>query len=159
MPKRAVFERSRRELSLDVSVGVHILLVVEQSSLEIQSRGCANTPIPLNCILQCLLASFFIRESFSSASFVPLGTFELVHAAFDPLCCGVLWCVDAVAFRFLCGYVCVSFHGRRFWKRGMRFRSTKFESLEARNAEAKQIYDAFLAVDAKDQAMFILFLK
>ena len=24
MPKRAVFERSRRELSLDVSVGVHI---------------------------------------------------------------------------------------------------------------------------------------
>ena len=27
MPKRAIFERSRRELSLDVSVGVHILLV------------------------------------------------------------------------------------------------------------------------------------
>ena len=26
MPKRAVFERSRRELSLDVSVGVHIPL-------------------------------------------------------------------------------------------------------------------------------------
>ena len=45
MPKRAVFERSRRELSLDVSVGVHILLVVEQSSLESQSRGCANTLI------------------------------------------------------------------------------------------------------------------
>ena len=45
MPKRAVFERSRRELSLDVSVGVHILLVVEQSSLESQSRGCAKTPI------------------------------------------------------------------------------------------------------------------
>ena len=44
MPKRAVFERSRRELSLDVSVGVHILLVVEQSSLESQSRGCAKTP-------------------------------------------------------------------------------------------------------------------
>ena len=42
MPKRAVFERSRRELSLDVSVGVHILLVVEQSSLESQSRGCAT---------------------------------------------------------------------------------------------------------------------
>ena len=39
MPKRAVFERSRRELSLDVSVGVHILLVVEQSSLESQSIG------------------------------------------------------------------------------------------------------------------------
>ena len=45
MPKRAVFERSRRELSLDVSVGVHILLVVELSSLEIQSWGCAKTPI------------------------------------------------------------------------------------------------------------------
>ena len=49
MPKRAVFERSRRELSLDVSVGVHILLVVKQSSLESQSRGCAKTPI-LNSI-------------------------------------------------------------------------------------------------------------
>ena len=45
MPKRALFERSRRELFLDVSVGVHILLVVEQSSLESQSRGCAKTPI------------------------------------------------------------------------------------------------------------------
>ena len=45
MPKRAVFERSRRELSLDVSVGVHILLVLEQSSLESQSGGCAKTPI------------------------------------------------------------------------------------------------------------------
>ena len=43
MPKRAVFERSRRELSLDVSVGVHILLVAEQSSLESQARGCAKT--------------------------------------------------------------------------------------------------------------------
>ena len=45
MPKRAVFERSRRELSLDVSIGVHIFLVVKQSSLEGQSRGCAKTPI------------------------------------------------------------------------------------------------------------------
>ena len=45
MPKRAVSERCRRELSLDVSVGVHILLVVEQSSLESQSRGCAKIPI------------------------------------------------------------------------------------------------------------------
>ena len=45
MPKRAVFERSRRGLSLDVSVGVHILLVLEQSSLESQSRGFAKTPI------------------------------------------------------------------------------------------------------------------
>ena len=45
MPKRAVFERSRRELSSDVSVGVRILLVVKQSSLESQSRGCAKTPM------------------------------------------------------------------------------------------------------------------
>ena len=50
MPQRAVFERSRRELSLDVSVDVHILLVVEQSSLESQSRGCAKTPILTNGI-------------------------------------------------------------------------------------------------------------
>ena len=40
MPKRVVFERSRRELSLGVLVGVLILLVVEQSSLESKSRGC-----------------------------------------------------------------------------------------------------------------------
>ena len=45
MPKRAVFERSRRGFSLYVSVGLHILLVVEQSSLESQSRECAKTPI------------------------------------------------------------------------------------------------------------------
>ena len=45
MPKRAVFERSRRELSLDESVGVRILLVVEQPNLESQSRGRATTPI------------------------------------------------------------------------------------------------------------------
>ena len=45
MPERAVFERSRLELSLDVSIGVHALLVVEQSSVESQSRGCAKTPI------------------------------------------------------------------------------------------------------------------
>ena len=44
MPKRAVFESSRRELSLHVLVGVHILLVAEQSSLESQSRGCVKTP-------------------------------------------------------------------------------------------------------------------
>ena len=50
MPKRVVFERSRQELSLDVSVDVHILLVVEQSSLESQSRGCAKTLIlALHC--------------------------------------------------------------------------------------------------------------
>ena len=40
MPKRAVWERSRREL--DISVGVHILLVVEQSSLESQSNNCSK---------------------------------------------------------------------------------------------------------------------
>ena len=45
MSKRGIFERSRRELSLDVSIGVHIFLVVKQSSLENQSRGCAKTPI------------------------------------------------------------------------------------------------------------------
>ena len=44
MPKRAVLERSRREFCLEVSVGVHIFLVVEQSSLKSQSRGCAKTP-------------------------------------------------------------------------------------------------------------------
>ena len=38
-PKRVVFERFRRELSLDVSVGVHILLVMEQSSLRKVSLG------------------------------------------------------------------------------------------------------------------------
>ena len=53
MPKRAVFERSRRrELSLDISVGIHILLVVEQSSLECQSRGCAKTPILTVLVMQ-----------------------------------------------------------------------------------------------------------
>ena len=45
MSKRAAFERLRRELSSDVSVGVYILLVVDKSSLESQSRGCAKTPI------------------------------------------------------------------------------------------------------------------
>ena len=59
MTKRAGFERSRRELSLDVSVGVHMLLVVEQSSLESQSRGCAKTvnadtcDIPLWSLILC----------------------------------------------------------------------------------------------------------
>ena len=54
MPKRAVFGRSRQELSLDVSVGVHILLAVEQSSPESQSRGCAKTPIITVCIYMCV---------------------------------------------------------------------------------------------------------
>ena len=48
MPKRADFGIiCRQELSLDISVGVHILLVVEQSSLESQSMGYAKTPILL----------------------------------------------------------------------------------------------------------------
>ena len=50
MPKRAVFERCRLDLSLDVSVGVHILLVVEQSSQESQSKGCAKTPVLTVCV-------------------------------------------------------------------------------------------------------------
>ena len=45
MSKRVAFERSRRQFSLDRSVGVHIFLVVEQLSLESQSRVCAKTPI------------------------------------------------------------------------------------------------------------------
>ena len=59
MPKRAILERSSRELSLDVSVGVYTLLVVEQSSLERQSRGCAKTPI-LTIIALLAHPSFFI---------------------------------------------------------------------------------------------------
>ena len=47
MPKRrAVFEISRRELSLDVSVGIRIVLVAEQSSLDLQQSvqyGILNT--------------------------------------------------------------------------------------------------------------------
>ena len=61
MPKRAVFERSRRELSLDVSVDIHILLVVEQSSLESQSRGCAKTPILAGTVIQLMYSFFFLR--------------------------------------------------------------------------------------------------
>ena len=45
MPRRAVFKRSRQKLSLGVSIGVHIVLVVEQLSLESQPRGCPKTPI------------------------------------------------------------------------------------------------------------------
>ena len=54
MPKRAVFVRYRQELSLDVSVGVYILLIVEQSSLESQSRGCAKAPILTVTTFLCL---------------------------------------------------------------------------------------------------------
>ena len=50
-PKRAVFEGSRGELYLNVSVGVHILLAVEQSSLESQSRGCQDSDTYGNFIL------------------------------------------------------------------------------------------------------------
>ena len=45
MSKRAVAESFCQDFSLDVLVGVQILLVVEQSSLESHSRGCAKTPI------------------------------------------------------------------------------------------------------------------
>ena len=64
IPKRAIFERSRRELSLDVSVGVSILLVVEQSSLESQSRGCAKAPILTGIIPSTAIGSVpsFIRS-------------------------------------------------------------------------------------------------
>ena len=51
MPKRAVFERSRREFFIAVSVGVHILLVEEQSSLKSQSRRCAKTWILTVCVI------------------------------------------------------------------------------------------------------------
>ena len=64
MPKRAVLERSRRELSLDVSVGVHIILVVEQSSLGSQSRGFAKTPV-LTVVAIFYISMLFLRPSFS----------------------------------------------------------------------------------------------
>ena len=54
MPNRVGFERSRQERSLDVSAGVHIILVVEQSSLENPSRVYAKTPI-LTVVLGCFL--------------------------------------------------------------------------------------------------------
>ena len=62
MPKRAVFERSCRELSLDISVGVHILLVVEQSNLESQSRGCAKTPICTGTYIHTQNSTFTVDE-------------------------------------------------------------------------------------------------
>ena len=49
MPKRVIFKRSCRELSLDVPTGVYILLIVEQSSLESLSRVCAKTLILTVC--------------------------------------------------------------------------------------------------------------
>ena len=60
MPNRTVFERSRRELSLDVSVDVLILLVVEQSILESQSRGCAKTQI--NRVFKYCLSGAFVSK-------------------------------------------------------------------------------------------------
>ena len=69
MPKRAVFERSRQELSLDVSVGVHTLLVVEQSSLESQSRGCAKTPI-LPVFHKTAVRQFYLIQMCSFLGFV-----------------------------------------------------------------------------------------
>ena len=73
MSKRAVFERSRRELSLDVSVGVHILLVVEQSSLESQSRGCAKTPI---------LTVFGQKAQYRGCRLLIINVLGTIHSAF-----------------------------------------------------------------------------
>ena len=70
MPKKAVFERSRRELSLDVSVVVHILLVVEQSSMESQPRGCAKTPI-LTVSYAFLLIIFRSPVPYTSPDLLP----------------------------------------------------------------------------------------
>ena len=53
MPKRADFGICRQELSLDISVGVHILVVVEQSSFESQPRGYAKTLILLTEVVNC----------------------------------------------------------------------------------------------------------
>eukprot|EP00752_Nemacystus_decipiens_P007834 g6999.t1 len=38
-----------------------------------------------------------------------------------------------------------------FWKQGMHFRSSAYESAQKRRDEARRIYDAFLSVDAPDQ--------
>ena len=71
MPKRAVFERSRRGLSVDLSVGVHILLVVEQSSLESQSRGCGQDSYTYGssskgcCLFRCRYGPINVHLSFS----------------------------------------------------------------------------------------------
>ena len=59
MSKRASFENSRQELSLNVSVGVHTFLVVEQSSVKSQSRECAKTPILPVLSYMCFLCDFF----------------------------------------------------------------------------------------------------
>ena len=45
MPNDTSNESSRRDLSKTAFFGIGTLLVVEQSSLESQSRGCATTPI------------------------------------------------------------------------------------------------------------------
>ena len=42
VPTRSALERSRRELSEDVSFGVGTLLAVEQSSLEKPPQGCVE---------------------------------------------------------------------------------------------------------------------
>ena len=69
MPKRAVFEIFRQELSLDVSVGDHILLVVEQSSLESQSKGCAKAPmltvLEVEELREALLVDLWVHSHFS----------------------------------------------------------------------------------------------
>ena len=68
MPKKAVFERSRRELSLDVSFGIGTLLIVEKSSLESQSRGWAKTPILAMIEITLPRSSLFIFFHFNNLS-------------------------------------------------------------------------------------------
>ena len=84
MPKRAVFERSRRELSLDISVDIHILLVVEQSSLESQSRGCAKTPILTGTVIQ-LMYFFFFNGTTTSYKYLTSATSALLLNSPSPL--------------------------------------------------------------------------
>ena len=88
MPKRAVFERSRRELSLDVSVRVHILLVVEQSNLESQSKKGVSRFRYLRQISFSSKTSLFLPVIFARKARVqhPLGTsvIELTHRPPSP---------------------------------------------------------------------------
>ena len=72
MPKGAVFERSRRELSLDVSAGVHILLVVEQSSPESQSINSINSLEGVPRLLIPMLAASNLKKTRSTLQLIRL---------------------------------------------------------------------------------------
>ena len=92
MSKRVVFERSCGELPLGVSVGVHILLVVEQSSLESQSRRCAKTPILMVYVHYCTV----VRRSSSPNStpfffFYFLSVFNLTYSRWTSSLPSCLW--------------------------------------------------------------------